>query len=232
MNLYEIKERLSQSKKSIFTINEFSRIFNIKKSVASVYVNRMIKKKLLFRIERNKVSISDDAFTLSSQLIFPSYISLITALYLHNIVEQVVDKIYVLTTKKRKNINLFGTDVIFVQTKPELMFGYKRIEKAQSFIMLADLEKTIIDCLYFQRYCRLSYIITALGKADIRKVEGYAERLNKEVVSRRLGYLLDLLGKKNSLKRKTDTTYKLNSLIKKKGKFDKKWYLYINEEIR
>jgi len=113
-----------------------------------------------------------------------------------------------------------------------MMFGYKKIDKENSFIFIADLEKVIIDCLSFQRYSMISYLLKALAKADINKLEEYAERLNKEVINRKLGYLLDLVGRKHRFKRKTKTSYKLNSAIKRKGKFNKKWYLYLNEEIK
>lgn len=231
MNLYEIKELLSRQEKAVFSINEIARLLDIKKTVAYVYTHRMVRKKLLFKIERNKVSLSDDPFVISSQLTFPSFISLTSALYLHNVIQQVIDRIYIITTRKKKSLKIFDTDVTFINVKPEFMFGYKKIKKEKSFVMIADLEKTIIDCLKFPRYCRLHYVVKAFEKADLEKIEKYLSILDDEVIIRRAGYLLDILKKKHSLKRKTNSTYKLNPSIKKKGKFNKKWYLYINEKL-
>lgn len=232
MNMYEARDKILKYEKAVFSINEISRILGINKNVASVYINRMIKKGLLYKIERNKVSSSDDIFVVSSQLIFPAYISLTSALYLNNAFSQIINKIYVFTTKKRKRAKIFDSEIIFVNINPRLLFGYKKVKKGSSFVMLADLEKTIVDCLCFPRYCRLNYLLEALKNADIKKFESYIKIADKEAVLRRAGYLLDVLRIKHSLKRRTKVSYKLNPSVRSKGKFNNRWYLYVNEVIR
>ncbi len=231
MNLYQIKQRLTKQEKSVLTTNEIARILNIKKEIASVYINRAKKKGLIYKIERKKISLTNDPFIVASQLIYPVYISLTSALYLHNLIPQVINSIYLLSPKKRKPIRIFNTDIIFINVNPKFMFGYRKIKKGNSFIMLADLEKTIIDCINFVRYCRLNYLLPAIKKADIKKLESYLLILNKESLNRRIGYLLDLVKIKHNIKRNGIVVYKLNPTIKKKGDFNKKWYLYINEEL-
>lgn len=232
MNLYEIKEKLKKQEKSVFNLNEISRITGKKKSIVSIYINRMQKKGWLFKLEKNKISITKDIFVVSSQLTFPSYLSLTTSLYLHNIIPQVIDKIYMITPKKKKKTEVFSTKVFFIKTSPKMMFGYRKIKKGEGFIFIADLEKTIIDCLLFLRYCRINDVVEAIKQADIEKLGNYLFMLKKESAIRRCGYLLDLLKIKHNLKKKTKTIYKLNPSSKKKGKFNNKWYLYINEEIK
>jgi predicted transcriptional regulator of viral defense system len=232
MALYTITGELAKMERAVFTVIDIARVGNVSKKSASVYINRMLKKKLLFRIEKNKVSITDDHFIVASQIILPAYLSLTTALYLLNAIQQVVDKVYVITTRQKKSKEVFGVKTHFIKVDSNLMFGYSKVRKGNSFIMLADIEKTILDCLYFQRYCSLQYLCEALKKADIVKLESYVKRFKKESVTRRLGYLLDLVGIKHNLKRKTNTPHKLNPLKRDKGKFNKKWYLYINEEIK
>lgn len=232
MNIYEMRRKIVQHEKAVFDINELSRILGVSKRAASVYVNRMIKKKLLFKIEKNKVAVCDDIFIVSSQILFPSYLSLTSALYMHNSFSQIINKIYILTTKKRKMAKIFGTEIIFVNINPKLLFGYRKVKKGESFINLADLEKAIIDCLYFPRYCRIGYLMHGLKKVNIKKFESYIRILNSEAVLRRAGYLLDYIKAEHSLKRRTNTIYKLNPRIRAQGKFNKKWYLYINEEVK
>lgn len=232
MNIHIITSELAKMERAVFTVIDIARVGNISKKSAAVYTNRILKNKLLFRVEKNKFSTTKDPFIAVSQIIFPAYLSLTTALYLHNTVQQVIDKIYVITTRQKKSKEIFGIKTYFIKVSPRLMFGYTKIRKENSFIMLADLEKTILDCLYFQKYCSLQYLCEALKKADIEKLESYAKQFKKESVTMRLGYLLDLLGIKHNLKRKTNTTHKLNPLKQNKGNFNKKWYLYINEEIK
>lgn len=231
MHLYEIKEQLKKKEKAVFTVNEIARIINRDKKIVSVYINRMLKKGLIYRIEKNKISISDDPFIVASQLVFPSYISLNSALYLHNAIQQVIDRIYILTTRKRKSLYFENTKIEFINIKPKFLFGYKKIKKGDSFIMLADLEKAIIDCIRFLRYSNIKDVKNALKNANIKKLEDYINIANSEVIKRRIGYLLDMINKKHSLKRKTNVVYKLNPIIKKKDNFNNKWYLYINEDV-
>ncbi len=224
--------KLQKYERAVFSINELARIFHMTKAVASVYVYRMVKKELLYRIEKNKVSTNNDQFIIASQLNSPAYISFTTAFALHHTITQIPAKIYITTSRKRKSINILGMETLFVTIKPKYIFGYRKIRKGHSYIMLADLEKAIIDCLYLPRYCHLQYVVDALREADIAKVESYARTFGKEVVLRRLGYLLDVLGKKHTLQRTTSTPYILYPIIRSKGTFNNKWYLYINVEVR
>lgn len=232
MNLYEIKYRLENQERAVFSLNELSRIIGKPKAISVVYASRMLKKGLLFKIEKNKFSTSEDIFVTASQLAFPSYIGLSSSLYLQNLLSQVINSVYVLSPKQVKNKKILGTKVIFVKISPKLMFGYKKIKKENSFIFISDLEKTIIDCLLYPRYCRVGGILGPLKRADAEKLEYYLSKADKEVLNRKIGFLLDFLGRKHGIKRKTKTVYKLNPKIKRKGKFNSKWFLYINEELK
>lgn len=231
MNLYRLKESLLQQEKTVFTLAEISRISGVKKRNIPVYVQRMKKKNLLFAVEKNKFSVTDDPFIAASQLISPAYLSLTTAFYLYNLLPQVIDRIDVLTSRKKKEAVLFGMKTSFRMLSPSRMFGYRKIKKGGSYLMLADIEKAIIDGVYFQKYCPLHSILPALAKANITKLEEYARRFAHEGVLRRLGYLLDFAGVAHHLKRKSNQVYKLNPASKKKGTFNKKWFLYVNEVL-
>ena len=231
MNIYEIKEKLSRYKQ-VFNINEISRITGIKKNVLSVYLERMEKKGLITRIEKGKYALTKNPFIIASHLVFPSYLSLTTAFYLHGTLSQVPTKLFVITTKKKQKLRVGNVEIIFISTRPKYMFGYRKQRFHGGYVFLADLEKAIVDSLLYLRYVRLSYIIDAIKTSSIDKLIEYAKRIDSEAVIRRMGYLLDKLGVKHSLKRKNKVVYKLNPSIKKKGKFNKKWYLYINEEIK
>ena len=71
-----------------------------------------------------------------------------------------------------------------------------------------------------------------MKKADIEKLEYYLSLANKEVLNRKIGYLLDHLSIKHNIKKTNKTIYKLNPKIKENGKFNNKWLLYINEDLR
>ncbi|MEK6936260.1 MAG: hypothetical protein AABW67_05710 [Nanoarchaeota archaeon] len=229
MNLYEIKQRLEEQEKAVFSLNEITRIIRKSKNITSVYLNRMCKKKFLFKIEKNKFSKTKDIFVIASQLIYPSYLGLTTSLYLQDEFSQIINKIYILTTKQKKKMKILDTEIKFIKIKPISMFGYKKIKKENSFIFVSDLERTIIDVILFQNYSRISNLLGLIKKSDTERLLDYTRIINKEVLIRKIGFLLDSAKINHNLKRKTKTIYKYNPGRKEKGKFNNKWFLYINE---
>ncbi|MEI7718971.1 MAG: hypothetical protein WCI72_03820 [archaeon] len=229
MNIYEIKQKLDEKEKAVFNLNEISRIINKPKNITSVYLDRMCKKNLLFKLEKNKYSITQDIFIIASQLIYPSYLGLTTSLYLQNEFSQIINRILVISPRQKKDMTILNTEIKFIKIKPSLMFGYKKIKKENSYIFVSDLEKTIIDSLLYPTYLKIPNILELLKKTDKEKLIEYAKLTKKEVIARKIGFLLDLAKIPHDLKRKTKTVYKFNSKIK--GKFNNKWFLYTDEVI-
>ena len=234
MRSYEVVETLRKSRKAIFSPNDITKITGQSGSGVYVLINRLHNKGLITKPLKGVISLSQDPFVISSQLYPPSYISFITALYLHGKIQQVIDRIFIVSARKRRQIKVFGMDVQFVTLKRAMIFGYKKERKENSYVVVADVEKAIIDCLYLPRYCRLADIIDILeeGDVDIRRLIEYARMSKIEAVERRLGYLLDLIGMKHDIRPKSKTSYKLNPSIKEKGEFDNKWRIYVNEAIK
>ena len=234
MKSYEIVETLRKSRKAVFTPKDIAKITELKGSEVYVLISRLYKKGMIFKPMKGFISLSQDPFIISSQLYPPAYISFITALYLHGKIQQVIDRIFIVTPRKRNQIRVFGMDVHFITLKRAMMFGYKKVRKGNSYVVLADLEKAIIDCLYLPRYCRIAVMFDILKEGadmDVGRLIEYAKMSKSEAVERRLGYLLDLVGIKHDLRPKNKSTYKLNPSIKAKGEFDSKWRIYVNEVL-
>jgi len=234
MKAYEVVETLRKSRKAVFTPDDIAKITGLSGSEVYVLISRLYKRSMIFKPMKGFISLSQDPFIVSSQLYPPAYISFITALYLHGKIQQVIDRIFIVSPGKRKQIAVFGMNVHFVTLKRAMMFGYKKVRKENSYVVLADVEKAIIDCLYLPRYCRLVDVFDILKEGtdmDMGRLIEYARMSKSEAVERRLGYLFDLTGMKHDLRPKNKITYKLNPSIKAKGEFDNKWRLYVNEVI-
>ncbi|MDI6825942.1 MAG: hypothetical protein QMD36_01960 [Candidatus Aenigmarchaeota archaeon] len=229
MSLREILSLIEKSSLAVVTVNDLKKLTGMEKETAYVYLNRMLQKNYLYKIEKGKFTIYQDPFLISTQLVYPSYISFLPALYLHGKTTQTINEILVATSKRRKGSEFFGMRIKFVKLAPNFMFGFKKVNKGNSFIFLADLEKAMIDSLYLPRYCPLSEVFEAMREADTEKLLGFASKLGIEAINRRLGYMLELTGIKTDLKTKGKTTYKLNPTIKSRGDFNSKWKLYVNE---
>jgi len=138
---------LRQLKVAVFSLEDVCRIGGVDRLTGSVYVHRMLKKELIKRIQRGKYSITDDPFLVSSQLVYPSYISFLSALYLHGKLEQVIDTIYIISPHKRPRCEVFGMKVRFVRFPPNLVFGFKKVRKGEGYVSLAEPEKAVVDSL-------------------------------------------------------------------------------------
>ena len=89
LSLYKIRDMALNSGVGVFNAQELSNLINKKKSVALVYMNRLIKNGLAIRLKNGKISFNKDDFIIASQLVFPSYISLNSALLYHKITYQI-----------------------------------------------------------------------------------------------------------------------------------------------
>ncbi len=232
MNLYTLIGDLKSSGLYVFTPRDISRLLHVKRSVAYVYIHRMKEKEMIYPVEKGKFAIYHDPFVVSTQLIYPSYISFITAFYLHGRVQQTVDMIFVVSPKKKRALSFLKTPIKFITFPPSRVFGYRSHKMGESQIMLADLEKAAVDAMYLPRYLSIATVFECLVEGvNAKLLEDYARKMDCEAVIRRAGYILDQLGEETELRPSTSTSYRLNPTIKEKGNFNAKWKLYVNEVI-
>ena len=231
MNIYELKEQLERRKQKVFSIRDIAALKGFSSAAASVYLNRMLKKNLVYRVGGGKFSISADPFVISSNLFYPSYISFYSAFYIYGMVEQVIDSLFIVTPKFRKNRVINNTRVIFVKFPERAMFGFKKMEYADGYINIAEKEKAFIDSLILPRYTGMDYLNRIVKEMDVQILKKYAFMTGSEAVMRRIGFLFDINGIENDIKIRSKTAYKLNPSIKEKGKFNSKWRMYINEAL-
>lgn len=232
MNNYELLDKLRSSELGVFSAKDVARQANININSAYVKINRMVKIGKIFKIEAGKFSLSEDPFVISSQVIKPSYISFISAMYLHGKIEQVINEIFIISPKKKKKMMIMNTPVNFITMKPELIFGYTKVKKESSYIFLAELEKALIDCLYLPRYTTIGTVLDVIKEGlDTEVFQKYALKMNTEAVIRRAGYLLDQAGFETDLRPRTKTVYQLNPSLDSGKVLNRKWRLYINELV-
>ncbi len=230
MSIYNLINELKNHDKIIFNSNDILRYSNISENSVHKYAYRLKKQSNVYKIENNKFSLTEDPFIVASQVIFPAYISFNSALYLHNIMSQTINNIEIATPSRKKDIFFNNTLIRFIYIRADLMFGYRKIQKDNSFIFLADLEKTIIDILYRPDISSISNIIDIpASKLNKSRLKEYTKLINTESIRRRLGYILDIMGIEINIRMRNDSVYKLNPYNKLKGKYVSKWKIYDNE---
>lgn len=86
---------------------------------------------------------------IANRIYQPSYISLETALSYYGVIPEGVFTVTSITTNKTRGIQTPSGFYQYRAMKPMLFFGYSVIRKNDRPILLADLEKALLDYLYF-----------------------------------------------------------------------------------
>ncbi len=88
-------------------------------------------------------------FTIANRIYEPSYISLEMALSIYGIIPEAVYGITSVTSQKTKNLKSPVGEFIFRHIQPDFMFGYELREHAGHYYQIAEIEKAVLDYLYF-----------------------------------------------------------------------------------
>lgn len=198
----------------------------------SNYFLREMKKGNLIRVKRGYyVKPENSIYEISSNIIYPSYVSLFSALNYYKITEQLPNIIQVICTKQKKEIRFFNYVIKFIKVKPRWMFGIKR----ENNVFIATQEKLILDSLKFQNEMgNFDEIIELIKKSEIKKdkIISYLLLAEEKSLIKRIGYLLekykniDIYQNFANILRE-DKNYAELNLFGKNKKINKKWRLLI-----
>jgi len=227
-------KELESMRNPVILLNDIARIIGKGREYSRVYAYRLKKKNLLMEIEKGKYALSEEPYEVASGIVFPSYISFISAYYVYGFTTQIPIIIQVVTLKPRKPLIFKNMQIQFITFKNRNMFGYKRERFREMDIFIAEKEKAIVDSLYLPQYCPITESCEALKSKEINidKLIDYALKMNSIITLKRLGYLLELNGMDiyERVKHKLNKRYDLiNPFIKKSKISSSKWKLNINE---
>lgn len=212
--------------KPLFTLNQLSLITNYKKSYLKVLVNRLVKKKILFKIERGKYTVYSDPLIFSSHIVQPSYLTLWTALRFYDLTTQLPREIFVAYKRRKKTINFQKTKINFVCLAP-WGFGKKNYQGLEIFV--AEKEKLFLDILA-AGITPWSEIDELMEKIDDKKLIEYALKTKNKSLIKRAGFILEEYGcRADKLGKFVDNNYVyLVKKGRKRGKKNKKWKIIDN----
>lgn len=237
MNARKFLERIYQLQKPVLTTNDLAKITRYSKNYLKLYIFRLKKQGLISEVEKGKFTLpKQHPFITATNLVFPSYLSFISAFSYYQLTTQMPRIIYVATTRSKKTVRLENYNLIFVKFPLSKIFGYHKEKFMGKEVFIAEKEKVIIDSLYLPKYCPLSEIYAVLDSDfDLDKLISFALRMNSIVLIKRLGYLLELQGVDiyKKIKKKLNMRYDLlnPALGRKKNNKSIKWRLIINEEL-
>ena len=236
-------------------IASFGRIVStddIYKTLGGKYSKFVLKKRIyelrekgwLIPLKRGLYFISDissrgfvniSPFIIASAFDKNSYISLDSALSFYGLFEQMLRTTSSVTSLKSKKYVFQDNTYRYLKINEKLYFGFKTENLEGYYVKVAELEKVVLDYLYFKNDTySIDLLLEKLQKAkdrlDFKKLFDYARRFPK-TTRRKLGFILDLL--------KIDTE-ELHKDIEMKGyskltpnskKFNAKWRLYYEDRF-
>ncbi len=186
MRTEAFNDYLRAHKISVLSVYDVAKITSMPFAYASKF---LAGDRYLRRAERGLYYTRDaDEYEAASRILFPSYVSLVSALRFHNLTEQIPRRIYVIGTRQHKAIaDLNGYIVEFSKVKKGLMYGYRKVDD----VFVADPEKAVIDMLYLNRFVGYAKEAMERGKLDREKLERYARQSGVKKIIKEIRAMLD-----------------------------------------
>jgi predicted transcriptional regulator of viral defense system len=149
----------------------------------------------------------------------------------------------VATNKARKALLILNTEFIFVQVSDSRFTGLEVIKVENQKICISNADKTVADCLDHSEHSGgIEEVARAIyfnhEELNFKKIKHYAIQMKNLTILKRLGYILEKTGLLEKYKdifndiRVTKGYPKLDTLSGKKGKYNEKWKMIINVEIK
>ncbi len=182
----------------LFKFDEIEQLLNQKFDNLNEILENLVDKKLLVRIERAKFCRQNfrDEYVIGTFVAEDSAVAYWSALNLHGLTEQFSNTIFIQMTNKKKDKSILGTPYKFVKIAPHKKAGIIYNGYGNYRYPITDVEKTIVDCFDLPQHSGgYAELIRAVGQAQLqaRKLVEYCQTVNNIAVTKRIGYLVELL---------------------------------------
>ena len=174
-----------------FTNADIMRISGSGSAYAALLLHRMVNKGEAMRIERGKYYLKGtDIYAIASNVVHPSYISLMSAFRYHGITTQILLSADVVSVRRHKAIEGVSEHKInFMTLHRDRFFGFYRDRDTGAFV--AYVEKAILDALYFQNP-PMAYVKEAMlnaheeRKLDTARLSRFTRLMGSATLERRV----------------------------------------------
>ena len=200
---------LEENKIEIFTFEDAQKI--LQSSIPSVknILFSLTRKNCIQRIERGKYLLvpakagygkewTEEPWIIVPNLINQYYVGFWTAMNYWGMTEQIPYTVFVVTTKRKRNLKFGYQKFQFVTLSKTKFFGFIEETRGKTKFNISTKEKTIVDGLMYPQYCgKISEVAKAMWNSrkeiNWEIVFEMVKKIGLSVVLRRLGYLLTIL---------------------------------------
>jgi predicted transcriptional regulator of viral defense system len=126
----------------------------------------------------------------------PAYLGLQDALSFHGLWEQETVPVIVTANRVRQGVrSIMGSNVLVRRIDRKYLFGFSHFPQHGLYLPYSDIEKTLIDLVYFREKISEDALGSIKEKLDREKLDGYLKRY-PQVIRRKVMNLLGKAGKK------------------------------------
>ncbi len=167
------KDKLGFSKRDLFLLLKEKGISN---EYLQKLIHNLLKKKEIIRITRGKYTFAKDIMV-SGFSYSPFYYGLQEALSFRNLWEQETNPVIITTKKVRSGVksSFDGGNIVLHRITRKYFFGFDFIDYYNIQVPVSDIEKTLIDFIYYKEESSLSkeVIKDIKEKIDKKKLNEY-----------------------------------------------------------
>ncbi len=244
------------SRKAAFTTGEAQGILGYKgEDSTQKFLERLQRKGWIRRIKRGRFAIIPlssgenrtpqlHEFIVAMELVSPAAIAYWSALNHHGMTEQLPRTVFVATNHpmRRPPGEVLGVSYKIISLRPEKFFGVVKDWIDEMLFMVTDREKTIIDGLDLPQYVGgvveiAKALSTIWAQIDESKLRKYIGKIGNSAVAKRLGFIMEMLGLGNVERLRKVAVLApgfslLDPTLPRTGKYNRRWGLLINTEIK
>lgn len=240
---------LSAKGEEVFTVLEAAQVLGYGGGRMKKLLHDLARNKWIERIERGKYLIlpleagpkaehGTHPYIIARKLADPYYIGFASALNHYGITEQVSKTTYVVTTKPKRPLFFHSEEFRFVRLGGKRFFGVGEEWMGNLKFNISEVEKTVVDCLFMPEYSGgLTEVAKAFTKEfDYAKLYRYAVKMDDLAVLKRLGFILDAMNIKTSIKGRLLEKIRggyclLDTCGRRGGPKNDKWLVIENVEV-
>jgi predicted transcriptional regulator of viral defense system len=171
----DIRERFSSPNFPIFKAREL-RTMGVGAGYSKRLVHMLLSKKEITRITRGVYTFHDNLNVVGFAFA-PFYYGLEDALRIRGLSEQGTNPIIVTRRNVRAGVRQFkGSNYVVHRIGKEFFFGYDLMKVGDFWIPVSDVEKTVIDMVYFKDHIRDELWPGLIKAISMKKLKGYLKR--------------------------------------------------------
>jgi predicted transcriptional regulator of viral defense system len=259
--LREVVAHLAELGKEFFTLDDLETMLGLEdRPHAYAMVQRLTRARLIRRVKGGVYAIAPPPdwagdertainwYAAAAHAVEgePYYLAYYTAMELHRMLQHPLRTVFVAVTAHHRPLVFGPARIRFVKLTPKKLFGDERRRLDGYVLNVARLERTFLDCVDRPDLCGgieevFRGFVRRQADLDADRLLGFVHRLDKPVLTKRLGFLLEAAGYAEpetlwELERAAGRLKRFKPLDKTRphdgGERNRRWELIINVDVQ